>query len=150
MEIEFMKMSVQTERAEQAVDITPKVEQAVKESGIRDGLVSVFTEHTSAGLTVTEGLWDLEEDIFSFLRRLIPKNIDFRHNRYLEKDGRLAVNPEAHLMSLVAGYNVSFPVYNGSIVKGSRQSIYFLEFDGPLLRYYNVLIIGSKKKNVAA
>ena len=144
MEIELIRMSVQTEKAEEAVDITSKVERAVEQSGMKTGLVSVFTEHTSAGLTVTEGLWDLEEDIFDFLKRLIPKDVNFKHNRYLEKDGRLAVNPEAHLMSLVTGYNVIFPVYDGDIVKGSRQSIYFLEFDGPLLRYYNILIIGNK------
>ncbi len=144
MEVELVRMNVQTARAEEAVDITPKVEQAVKNSGIRKGLVSVFTEHTSAGLTVTEGLWDLEEDIFNFLKQLIPQDMNFKHNRYLEKDGRLAVNPESHLMSLVTGYNVIFPVYDGGVVKGSRQRIYFLEFDGPLLRYYNILVIGNK------
>ena len=143
MKTKVVRMSVQTEKAEEAVNITPVVERAVNESGVKEGLVSVFIEHTSAGLIVTEGLWDLEEDIFSFLRSLISENMDFRHNRYLEKDGRLAVNPEAHLMSLVAGYYVTFPVHNGGLVKGARQSIYFLEFDGPLLRYYNILILGE-------
>lgn len=143
MEVIFEEMGLQTHKAEQAIDITPQISEKVKESGIQEGMVNVFTAHTSAGITVTEGLWDLEEDIFTYAKKLVSEDRGFRHNRYLDKDGRLAVNPSAHMKSVTFGYYASFPIHRGKIVKGSRQTIYFLEFDGPLYRYYNIQVLGE-------
>ncbi|HUT53110.1 MAG TPA: YjbQ family protein [bacterium] len=49
----------------------------------------------------------------------------------------------AHLKSILANYCAFFPVENGAIVKGSRQVIYFAEYDGPLCRAYCVRVIGE-------
>ena len=143
MRIKFKAMGLQTHKEKEIIDITSEVEKLVRESAVQEGLVNVYIEHTSAGLGVTEGLWDVKEDIFKYLDQLAPSTGDLRHKRYLEQDGRLGVNPQAHMKSLICGYHVSFPIHKGKIIKGSRQSICFLEFDGPLYRYYNVQILGE-------
>ncbi|MFQ5648910.1 MAG: secondary thiamine-phosphate synthase enzyme YjbQ [bacterium] len=142
MKVVLEKLKVQTRRSEEAINITPEVEKVVTESGVQDGLVNVMTLHTSSGLTVTEGIPCLEEDIMDYLARIVPEEDNYHHRRYLDFDGRLGFNADAHIKSVLAGMNAMFAVQGGKLVKGSRQTIYFLEFDGPLERSYCVQILG--------
>jgi secondary thiamine-phosphate synthase enzyme len=143
MTIKLERIQVQTRKAEEAIDITAKVEEVVKKSGVKNGLVSVLTTHTSSGLLVTEGIPCIEEDILAHFARLFPEDADYHHRRYLDYDGRLGFNAEAHLKSVIGGISCAFPIENGQIVKGSRQTIYFMEYDGPLERTYLVQVIGE-------
>jgi secondary thiamine-phosphate synthase enzyme len=143
MIIKLERIKVQTRKAEEAIDITAKVEAVVKKSGVKSGLVNVLTTHTSSGLLVTEGIPCLEEDILAHFARLFPEDADYHHRRYLDFDGRLGFNAEAHLKSVIGGISCAFPIENGQIVKGSRQTIYFMEYDGPLERTYLVQVIGE-------
>jgi len=72
MIIKSVKLSVQSRREQELINITPQVEQVVQESGISQGLVNVMTMHTSSGIVVTEGLPCLEEDVVEHLSRLCP------------------------------------------------------------------------------
>ena len=119
------------------------MERVVEESGVKEGLVNVLTMHTSSGIIVTEGLPCLEMDVLDHLDKLAPDQGNYYHNRYLEIDGRLGFNAGAHLRSIMGGIQVSFPIEEGHIVKGSRQRIYFAEYDGPLSRLYCVQVIGE-------
>jgi len=92
---------------------------------------------------VTEGLPCLEADVMANLETLAPDRGDYRHNRYLDIDGRIAFNAGSHLKSIIGGYHVYFPMENGKLVKGSRQRVYFAEFDGPLCRTCVVQILGE-------
>jgi len=143
MKIKLERLEVQTRRDKELIDITPEVERVVRESGIREGVVSILTMHTSSGIIVTEGLPCLEMDVLNYLESLAPDEGDYYHNRYLDIDGRLGFNASAHLKSVLGGYNAFFPVEDGQIVKGSRQRIYFAEYDGPLCRTYCVQVIGE-------
>lgn len=143
MIIKLERIKLQTRKAEEAVNITAAVEEAVRKSGVRNGLVNVLTTHTSSGLLVTEGIPCLEEDIFTHLARLFPEGENYHHRRYLDYDGRLGFNADAHLKSVVGGISCSFPIENGAIVKSSRQTIYFMEYDGPLERTYLVQVLGE-------
>lgn len=143
MKVWFKPLKIQTHEAEEAIDITPDVEQAIAESGIQEGVVNIYTMHTSTGVAVTEGLWDLKEDILDFLDVITSAKASFRHNRYLRKDGRMCINPCAHIKSVLCGYHAEFPLHEGKMVKGSRQTIYFIEFDGPLYRSWSVQILGE-------
>ena len=143
MIIKLERVKIQTRKAEEAIDITPQVEEFVLKSMVKNGLVNVMTCHTSSGLLVTEGIPCLEEDIFTHFARLLPEGEDYHHHRYLDFDGRLGFNAETHLKSIVGGIQCSFPIENGKIVRGSRQTIYFMEYDGPLERTYLVQILGE-------
>ena len=143
MIIKLEKVKVQSRKAEEAIDITPQVDELVAKSGVKNGLVSVMTCHTSSGLLVTEGLPCLEEDILTHFARLLPEDADYHHRRYLDFDGRVGFNAETHLKSILGGIQCSFPIENGKIVRGSRQTIYFMEYDGPLERTYLVQVLGE-------
>lgn len=143
MIIKLEKIRVQTRKSEELINITAEVERIVSETGVKNGLVNVMTAHTSSGLLVTEGIPCLEEDILTHLSRLFPENGDYHHRRYLDYDGRLGFNAPSHLKSVVGGISCSFPIENGKIVRGSRQTIYFVEYDGPLERTYMVQVLGA-------
>ncbi|MBC7264741.1 MAG: YjbQ family protein [Chloroflexi bacterium] len=143
MKVFLQKIELQTRRDKELIDITPEVERIVRESGVREGVVNVMTMHTSSGLFVTEGLPCLERDIMNHLEAMAPDDGDYYHNRYLDIDGRLGFNAGAHLKSVLGGFQVFFPIHEGAIVKGSRQRIYFAEYDGPLCRTYCVQVLGE-------
>jgi thiamine phosphate synthase YjbQ (UPF0047 family) len=67
----------------------------------------------------------------------------YRHRRYLDCDGRLGFDADAHLKSVLGGIACSFPIEKGKMVRGSRQTIYFIEYGGPLERTYFVQVMGE-------
>ncbi len=143
MIIKLERVKVQSRKAQEAINITPKVDEVAEKSGIIDGLVNILTCHTSSGLLVTEGTECLEEDILTHLSRICPEEADYHHHRYLDFDGRLGFNAEAHLKSIVGGIQCMFPIEGGKVVRGSRQTIYFMEYDGPLERTYLIQVLGE-------
>ena len=143
MKIKLEKREIQTTRDKELLDITDAVEAIVKQSGVKNGMVMVLTQHTSSGILVTEGLSCLKMDVLNHLEAAAPDQGEYFHNRYLDIDGRVAFNAGAHLQSILAGYFAYFPVEKGKIVKGSRQRIFFAEFDGPLCRTYCVQVLGE-------
>jgi secondary thiamine-phosphate synthase enzyme len=143
MIIKLERVRLQTRKSEEAIDITARVDEAVAKSGVKHGLVNVLTTHTSSGLLVTEGIPCLEEDILTHFARIFPEDEDYHHRRYLDYDGRLGFNADAHLKSILGGISCSFPIENAKVVRGSRQTIYFMEYDGPLERTYLIQIMGE-------
>ena len=143
MKIKLEKVSIQTKKPMEAVNITPQVEKIVEESSIKNGLVNIISLHTSAGISVTEGLPCLEKDIFYILEKLVPQEGNYHHARYLDSYGRLGMNAHTHLKSILTGMNTFFPIQDGKIVMSGTQTIYFLEFDGPLQRTFCVQVLGE-------
>src|SRR5574337_630874 len=143
MIIKLERIKFQTRKSEEAINITPQVDEVVRKSGVKNGVVNILTSHTSSGLLVTEGIPCLEEDIFTHFSRLFPEDEDYHHRRYLDYAGRLGFNADAHLKSIIGGISCTFPIENGKIVRGSRQTIYFMEYDGPLERTYLVQVLGE-------
>ncbi|MCC6314310.1 MAG: YjbQ family protein [Thermomicrobiales bacterium] len=137
------RVGVQTTADTQAIDVTGRVREIVTASGVQNGRVFVNTLHTTTAITVNEGLEDLEDDLLEFLRDLVPAERPYRHARFLHSDGQMAVNAPSHLRGALLGMHVSFPVADGAIVAGSRQTIYFVELDGPLFREYTVQVLGE-------
>src|SRR5574337_470588 len=134
MIIKLEKIKIQSRKSEEAINITSNVDEVIRKSGVKQGLVNVMTCHTSSGLLVTEGIPCLEEDILTHFSRLFPEDENYHHRRSLDYDGRLGFNAETHLKSILGGISCSFPIEGGKMVRGSRQTIYFMEYDGPLPR----------------
>src|SRR6516162_1577688 len=109
MTIKLERIKIQTRKSEEAIDITSKVEEVIKKSGVKNGLVNVLTSHTSSGLLVTEGIPCLEEDILTHFSRLFPEDENYHHRRYLDYDGRLGFNADAHLRVSSAALAARFP-----------------------------------------
>ena len=143
-------IEVLTKAYNQMEVITPLAEEAVKESGIQDGMVTVMTKHTTTGITVNEALECLESDIENALTvdksaavtLFAPEDRPYAHARMLRDYGSTAGNPTGHLKAMIVGNHCHFPVINGEMVRGGAQDIYFCEFDGPAKR--RIIIIISK------
>lgn len=138
-----LRRTVQTPGDTALVNITDEVHRAVAESGISNGIALIMTLHTTTAITVNEGLEDLEDDILEMIQRLVPATAPYRHARFLDSDGQMAVNAPSHLRGALLGMEVLFPVENGKLVIGGRQTIYFVELDGPLLRNWVVQVMGE-------
>ncbi|HNX39674.1 MAG TPA: secondary thiamine-phosphate synthase enzyme YjbQ [Methanothrix sp.] len=120
-------MEIDTEKPVNVLDITSRVSQAVRESGIESGICLVYSQHTTCGLIVNEADDALIYDLLSLLERLVPKGAGYRHDR---GEG----NAHAHLRAVILGNSVVIPIEKSSLVLGAWQKILFLEMDGPRRR----------------
>lgn len=124
----------------QMINITKEIEEVVRSSGVQEGLVTILSMHTTAGITVNEGLECLEQDIHEFLSKLVPESASYNHARLLADYGSTAGNATAHLKAMIVGNHCHFLIQNGILEKGSAQDVYFYEFDGPSKRTYCITI----------
>jgi secondary thiamine-phosphate synthase enzyme len=121
----FRKILKVTSKAEgDIIDITPLINKAVKESGIKEGLVHLFVRHSTAALTTIE----FEPGVLSDLRRalsvLAPDNATYAHNaRWGDGNGR------SHVKAALVGPSLMIPLSNGTIMCGTWQQIVLLELD---------------------
>ena len=128
-------LRIATQRPIQLVDITDAVAAVVHEAGLRDGLVSVFTRHTTAAVRVQEDEPLLLEDLREFLGRLAPPDAHYRHNdfrirtHHMHPDER--PNGHAHCLQLLLGSGESVPVQDGALQLGTWQRLFLVELDGP-------------------
>jgi len=123
MKSEIVRLDVSTATREQLIDITARVQQALTTMGARDGVITVFVPHTTAGVTINENADpDVVHDILLALDKAVPAQSRFRHG-----EG----NSTAHMKSSLVGPSLQVLVQNGRLVLGTWQGIYFCEFDGP-------------------
>lgn len=117
-------LSLSSQNREELVDITDAVREAVKKSGVRDGLAAVYAQGATAAIMIQEN-WDesVQTDVVNFLRKLIPKGV-WLHD---EQDG----NGDAHLKAGLVGPSETIPVMDGRLGLSRWQNIFFCEFDGP-------------------
>ena len=123
--------------------ITPQVEQIVAESGVKNGMVTVMTKHTTTGVTVNEALECLESDIEVAPSLFAPEDRPYSHARMLRDYGSTAGNPTGHLKALLTGNHCHFLIQDGEIIRGGAQEVCFCEFDGPASRNILVMVEGQ-------
>lgn len=116
-------IKVQSKQREEMIEITSEVENVLRESGAKDGICVLFTQHTTCGLTINENADpDVKTDMLGFLRKLIPQ--DYAYFRHFEH------NSDAHIKTSLVGASVIVPFKNGKLLLGRWQGIYLCEFDG--------------------
>ena len=120
------QFSVQTRQHTEFVDISSEVQSAVAALGIRNGAVTVFVPHTTAGVTINENADpSVVTDIQKALERAVPWRGGYEH-----AEG----NAAAHVKASLLGSSVRVPVADGRLRLGTWQGIYLCEFDGPRTR----------------
>ena len=124
------------ERAE-LIDITGMVKDAVRKSGVQDGVCIISTKHTTTSVIVNEDESGLRSDILGFLSGLVPKGAGYSHDRIDD-------NADAHLKAVLLGCSESIPIVGGDLALGRWQSVFFAEFDGPRKRNVGITILGQK------
>lgn len=118
-------VSIQTGAREEIRIITDLVDRTLEELGAREGLLNLYVEHTTCGLTINENADpDVLTDLIAAYRALVPA-IPFRH-----AEG----NSDAHFLASLIGATVTIPVLDGKLALGRWQGIYLVELDGPRKR----------------
>jgi secondary thiamine-phosphate synthase enzyme len=127
----------ETEKRREYRNITSEVEQAVRKSGVRDGMALVSAMHITAGVYVNDAEEGLIADIDEWLDQIAPPRADYRHHRTGED------NADAHLKNLVIGHEVIVPITAGKLDFGPWQQVYYAEFDGQRRKRVIVKVMGE-------
>jgi secondary thiamine-phosphate synthase enzyme len=117
-------LTFNTRKHREYVLITEKVEDVVRRSGIREGMVLVSAMHITAGVFVNDAESGLLADIDEWLEQLAPYRDDYRHHRTGE------TNADSHLKNLLVHHEVILPITAGRLDLGPWQQVYYAEFDG--------------------
>jgi secondary thiamine-phosphate synthase enzyme len=117
-------LTFRTRNHREYVHITPEVEEIVRRSGIRDGMVLVSAMHITAGVYVNDHEDGLIQDIDEWLEKLAPFRENYRHHQTGEDNG------DSHLKSLLVHHEVILPLTAGKLDLGTWQRVFYAEFDG--------------------
>jgi len=133
----FSTIELQTSPGESLTNITDKVQQAIKNSDVKEGVCVVVAPHTTAGLTLNSAIDpSTAADLILELHRLVPTRVDFQHTYDTPADAA------GHIKATLVGNSATLIVTGGNAVLGSSQSILFFEFDGPRERKVHVQVLG--------
>lgn len=135
----FVKtFTISTSKRFEAINITHFVEEAVAESGIKDGLVLIHAPHATAAIILNEYEPRIASDYLEWVRRYIPPGGGWRHDEIDD-------NAHAHIASAIIGSSRTLPLREGRIIRGTWQEVILLEFDGPRSRRKIVVEVIGKK-----
>jgi secondary thiamine-phosphate synthase enzyme len=128
-------LSVRTNSRIEMVDITRKIQEQVKNSGVTEGVCHVFVAHTTAGITINENADpSVQSDIIMVLNKIISDRESYRHS-----EG----NSPAHIKASLMGPNLTILVADGRLLLGTWQGVYLCEFDGPRTRKVHIKIMAG-------
>jgi secondary thiamine-phosphate synthase enzyme len=134
---EHLELSIPTRRA--FVNITSKVEEAVRRSGVQEGLCLVNAMHITASVFINDDEPGLHQDYDDWLETLAPHDptSHYRHNRTGEDNG------DAHLKRQIMGREVVVAITKGRLDFGPWEQIFYGEFDGRRKKRVMIKVIGE-------
>lgn len=137
---------IETPAGVQFIDLTPWVLQAVERSGVRDGLVTVQSTHTTAAVAVNEAEPLLLEDMKDALERFAPRQVAYRHDDFSVRTVNLApgepANGHSHCKALLLRASETLTVRDGRPRLGRWQRIFLVELDGARRRHVVLTVLG--------
>lgn len=123
----FDEIKVSSKKEFELIDITRQVKESIKRSGVKNGFVIVFSQHTTGAVKINEYEKSLMGDFHNLFEKIAPKDGDYAHNR-TNVDGR--INAHSHLQSMLSNSGEIIPLKGGEMMLGTWQTIFFIEFDG--------------------
>jgi secondary thiamine-phosphate synthase enzyme len=133
---EYLKFH--TKKKREYINITPQVEEAVRKSGVREGLVLVNPMHITASVYINDDERGLIQDFDDFLEKVAPYDLKgYRHHQTGEDNG------DAHLKRQLFGREVVVAITNGKLDFGTWEQIFYAEFDGMRDKRVLVKVIGE-------
>ena len=122
----LVKLSVSTSQHTEMVNITEMIQKAVKDSGVKEGVCTIFVPHTTAAVTINENADpDVVRDFTMEINKLVPWEDGYRH---------MEGNSAAHLKASMIGFSQQVIIEKGRPLLGTWQGIWFCEYDGPRRR----------------
>jgi secondary thiamine-phosphate synthase enzyme len=136
-------LTVETETRFQLIDVTDRLLDLVRGIGVREGIVNLFSLHTTCAVFINEVQVALQSDIKRFLELLVDRDAEWLHNDPEHSDCD-RFNADAHLRSLLLGPTLTLQVSGGEVVLGQWQRVLVAELDGPRSRSIRVMVMGLK------
>ena len=146
MKIQIEKLNVKTEKQFEIIDITQKVSDTVRASGVNRGTVTVFAPHSTASIKINHYEPLLLQDLMRTLYRLVPQDLNYSHDLFELKSGvdiDQRSNGHAHVKAFLLGSSETIPVINAKLSLGEHQNIFFVELDGGRARNVVITVMGE-------
>jgi secondary thiamine-phosphate synthase enzyme len=136
MELKIIQtFQVRTSTQTEFIDITRSVQEALKKTGVEDGICIVFIPHTTAAVTINENADPtVVHDIVMELNKIVPFKDQYHH---------MEGNSPAHIKASLLGCSEIVFVESGKLVLGTWQGIFFCEFDGPRNRKVYIKVMDT-------
>ncbi|WP_458455536.1 secondary thiamine-phosphate synthase enzyme YjbQ [Methanobrevibacter sp.] len=121
MTIKFHSLKIDTNRNFEIIDITSQINELID---IEEGIISIFSKHSTSAIVVNENERGLLSDLEFMLNNLVSDKFSYQHDRIDDNAG-------SHLKSFLLSSSECLPVKNGKLDLGTWQSVFFIELDGP-------------------
>ena len=133
--------TVETEERIHLVDLTERVMGLVRKLRIKEGIVNLFSMHTTCTVFINEFQTALLTDIKKFLEGVVARDAEWLHNdpRHSDCD---RMNADSHLRAMILGHSLTLQVSGGEVVLGQWQRILMAELDGPRSRTLRLSVMG--------
>ncbi len=132
---------ISTDQRIELVDLTKQVMEFVRRFNMKEGLVSLWSMHTTCSLFINEFQTALLTDIKRFLEQMVARDAEWMHNNPEHSDCD-RMNADSHLRAVLLGHHVTLQVSGGEVVLGQWQRILMAELDGPRARSLRIQILG--------
>ena len=141
------RLKLPSTRAPEFIDITQRVAEQVRESGVRDGLACIYSKHTTAAIKINENEPLLITDMEVFLKKLAPVDQYYAHNDFSIRTVNMAEdecpNGHAHCSHLMLPSSETIPIIDGELQLGRFQSIFVIALDHPRDREVLITVMGT-------
>ena len=124
MTVVSKSIQIRSKRENDMIDLTDQISEFVGDSGISNGIVTIFVSGSTGSITTIEFEPGLIKDFPEMLSRIVPKNLDYGHEQ-MWHDG----NGHSHVKASLMGPSLTVPFTNGELLLGTWQQIVFLELD---------------------
>ena len=132
---EYLWFSTKSRR--EIINITAQVEQAIKKSGVQEGLCFVSSMHTTASILVNDDESGLHSDLLELMDGIAPQEKDYRHHATGEDNGN------AHLKCMLLNQSTTIPVTKGQFDDGQWQRVFYAEWDGQRRKRVLIKVVGE-------
>ena len=135
---------ISTDQRVELIDLTKQIMEFARKFNIKEGLVSLWSMHTTCTLFINEFQTALLTDIKRFLEQMVARDAEWLHNNPEHSDCD-RFNADSHLRAMLLGHNLTLQVSGGEVVLGQWQRILMAELDGPRARTLRIQLWGISK-----
>lgn len=135
-------LTVETSQRIELVDLTDRVVTLARRSGVREGLVSLWSMHTTCSVFINEAQRALHSDIKLFLEKAVERDAEWLHNDPAHSDCD-RMNADSHLRAMLLGHGLTLQMSGGDVVLGQWQRVLLAELDGPRARTVRLQMLGA-------
>lgn len=121
MTIKSCSLKIDTDKNFEIIDITSKINELID---IEEGVISIFSKHSTSAIVVNENESGLLNDLEFMLNNVVSDKFSYQHDR-------IDNNAKSHLKSFLLSSSECLPIRNSKLDLGTWQSVFFIELDGP-------------------